>query len=895
MEEAGFSIYPGERIEVSGQFELLRIASGCCELYAVELASEKQIFLMELKAGEAVFAIDDKHVGMFIYAKEETMLCPANPDDYGERELGHLLREWYRKLVQIPFVAKEALNSREAREYWEDIQQRLTCMKYQELTMLWDERQHSFAARLARRFAQMAEEKEKRIARTRHYQDKLLDVSINNLLGRDVLEPVRENSRQQDEVSFVVRLAARALRMPTENIDLKPELAAKLDQMGLLKRLLQKGNMSMRLVSLSEDWFKKDSGVLLGYYGEHKELAALMPASEKSYIMYTYSQQDGIAVDEQIAREIDIDGFQCYAGFPARRLKMRDLLRFMFDHCWKRDYRAIILCSLVAGIIPLLSPIITETIFSDIIPIRDYVGLAAVTQIMLLTSFTTAALSLVRTIAVLRITNHLDMSVEAALWSRLLQLPTRFFRRFETGELMQRMNGIEAVKELATGQFVGQAFNFVFSFWSIGLMFWYSWKLTVEALAVWAVYMLVVVFIYRRLIHFQREMLKASNRTAGILQQIFSGLAKFRVHGAEVQAFHLWSQIFGEEWRWKMRLRWQGNYNGIIGAVQPFVLTMLLYYTAVYGMQEMTATGQKVSTMSYPEFLAFQAAFSSFNSTVVGIIPLAAKFFTIKPHLDNLRPIMEEVPEVTDDKQDADILTGAIRIEHLSFGYDDDLPDVLSDINLDIKAGEHVAIVGKSGCGKSTLMRLLLGMEIPKRGAIYYDNQDMQELNLSSVRSQMGVVLQNGQLMTGDIYTNIVGTSPLSIDDAWEAAELAGIADDIEAMPMGMHTVISEGSGNISGGQRQRIMIARALAGRPAIIMLDEATSALDNRTQSIVTESLNRIKATRIVIAHRLSTIREADRIVVIDGGRVAEQGSFAELMKQNGIFAKLAQRQMA
>lgn len=399
-------------------------------------------------------------------------------------------------------------------------------------------------------------------------------------------------------------------------------------------------------------------------------------------------------------------------------------------------------------------------------------------------------------------------------------------------------------------------------------MLWYSWKLTLEALAVWAVYLVVVAFIYRRLINFQREMLQASNQTAGLLQQIFTGLAKFRVHGAEAQAFYLWSKVFGVEWKWKIKLRWQGNYNGIIGAVQH---------------------------ISYPQFLAFQAAFSSFNGTVVGIVPLVAQFFTIKPHVDNLRPILEEVPEVTEDKLDADVLTGAVRIEHLTFSYGDDMPDVLKDISLDIRAGENVAIVGKSGCGKSTLLRLLLGMEMPKRGVIYYDYQDMQELNLASVRCQLGVVLQNGQLMTGDIYTNIVGTSPLTMEDAWEAAELAGIAEDIRAMPMGMHTVISEGSGNISGGQRQRILIARAIAGRPDIIMLDEATSALDNRTQAIVTESLNRMKATRIVIAHRLSTIREAERIVVIDDGRVAEQGSFDELMAMDGMFAQLAKRQMA
>ena len=272
-----------------------------------------------------------------------------------------------------------------------------------------------------------------------------------------------------------------------------------------------------------------------------------------------------------------------------------------------------------------------------------------------------------------------------------------------------------------------------------------------------------------------------------------------------------------------------------------------------------------------------------------------AQVFKLRPSIENLQPILDEVPEVADDKMDAEMLTGSITVEHLSFSYGENMPDVLRDLNLKINAGENVAIVGKSGCGKSTFIRLLLGFETPKSGAIYYDNQDLSELNLSSVRSQMGVVLQNGQLMSGDIFTNIVGTTALTMEDAWTAAESAGIADDIKKMPMGMQTVISEGSSNISGGQRQRILIARALAAKPSILVFDEATSALDNRTQAIVTESLNKLQTTRIVIAHRLSTIRECDRIIVFDKGQIAESGTFDELVSQNGIFADLAKRQTA
>jgi ATP-binding cassette subfamily C protein len=276
-------------------------------------------------------------------------------------------------------------------------------------------------------------------------------------------------------------------------------------------------------------------------------------------------------------------------------------------------------------------------------------------------------------------------------------------------------------------------------------------------------------------------------------------------------------------------------------------------------------------------------------------MPVLEQLSAIRPLLENLQPVLDEAPEAAEEKQEADLLSGAFEARHLSFSYGEGLPEVLHDVSFRVAAGEHVAIVGRSGCGKSTLVRLLLGFESPTSGAVYYDGQDLADLDLPSVRTQMGVVLQNGQLMTGDIYHNIVGASDLTLDDAWAAAEAAGIADEIREMPMQMQTIVSEGSTNISGGQRQRILIAKALAMKPAIIVCDEATSALDNRTQAIVTDSLDRLKVTRIVVAHRLSTIRRADRILVLDGGQIAESGSFDELMEKDGLFASFVKRQVA
>ncbi|MBR1730584.1 MAG: ATP-binding cassette domain-containing protein, partial [Selenomonadaceae bacterium] len=466
---------------------------------------------------------------------------------------------------------------------------------------------------------------------------------------------------------------------------------------------------------------------------------------------------------------------------------------------------------------------------------------------------------------------------------------TKFFRKFTSGELAQRMGGIQEIKSLISGEFVATVFNIIFSFWSLFLMCYYSVKLTAIAFVIWIIYCLIMILIYRRVVLFQTNLIEAKNNTSGIVQQIFTGLAKFRIQGAEEQAYYLWSKAFGEEWKWNKKLRWQENYNLIISSIQPFILTMILYYVTFNSMKDPNGG------IGYAQFLAFQSAFTGFNATLNSFIPLIGKFFTMKPHIENLRPILDAEPEIAEDRIDADVLTGAIEVNHVTFAYDENLPDVLHDVSFRISAGENVAIVGKSGCGKSTLIRLLLGFEEPKQGAVYYDGQDLAELSLPSVRSQMGVVLQNGQLMTGDIFTNIVGTTALTMEDAWAAAESAGIADDIRKMPMGMQTVISEGSSNISGGQRQRILIARALAAKPSILIFDEATSALDNRTQAIVTESVDKLHATRIVIAHRLSTIRNCDRILVMDKGRLVESGSFDELVAQGGLFAGLVKRQVA
>jgi ABC-type bacteriocin/lantibiotic exporter with double-glycine peptidase domain len=294
------------------------------------------------------------------------------------------------------------------------------------------------------------------------------------------------------------------------------------------------------------------------------------------------------------------------------------------------------------------------------------------------------------------------------------------------------------------------------------------------------------------------------------------------------------------------------------------------------------------------QFLAFMATFTQFLIAMLYFSTALTSVFGIVPLYERAAPILHEMPEVVAAKSDPGPLSGAIEVNQIHFGYSSDGPLALQDVCLSVRPGQFVAIVGPSGSGKSTLLRLLLGFERPHGGSIYYNGKDLTALNLQKVRQQMGVVLQDGVLMRGPLYLNIIGSLPLTIDDAWRAARMAAVDLDIKEMPMGMHTVVSEGGRGFSGGQRQRIMIARAIARNPRFLFFDEATSALDNETQAVVNSSLECLQTTRVVVAHRLTTIRRADCIYVLDKGRVVQQGTFEELIAQEGLFREMARRQM-
>ena len=379
-----------------------------------------------------------------------------------------------------------------------------------------------------------------------------------------------------------------------------------------------------------------------------------------------------------------------------------------------------------------------------------------------------------------------------------------------------------------------------------------------------------------------KRIMEKSAAESGMTYSLVTGVQKIKLAGAEKRAFARWANAYAPVAKFSYDPPMILKLVSVFSTSISLIGTLVIYFFTI-------RTG-----VSLADYYAFNAAYGMVLGAFSSLVGMVSTFARIKPMMEMVEPILGTAPEIDESKQVVTRLSGGIELNNISFRYSEDMPMVLDNISLKIRPGQYVAIVGKTGCGKSTLMRLLLGFEKPLKGAVYYDGRDLETLDKKSVRRKIGVVMQDGKLFQGDIFSNITISAPwLTMEDAWEAAEMSGIAEDIRHMPMGMHTLISEGSGGVSGGQRQRLLIARAIAPKPKVLMFDEATSALDNITQKTVSQSLDNLKCTRIVIAHRLSTIRQCDRIIVLDQGRIMEDGSYDELIAKDGYFAELVARQ--
>ncbi|PMB14638.1 NHLP bacteriocin export ABC transporter permease/ATPase subunit [Fischerella thermalis] len=655
-----------------------------------------------------------------------------------------------------------------------------------------------------------------------------------------------------------------------------------------LEAIARASRVRMRRISLADKWWKKDSGPVLTYTKDDHPVA-ILPISDNRYEIFDPLERTRTRVDERSAANLAPTGYVFYRPFPDTKFKIQDLLQFALRGHFK-ELIYIMLAGVITTVLGMLTPQATAILIDNAIPDANRGLLTQIGLGLLAVTFGQTMFELTQAFAIIRLQTFAESSTQAAVWDRLLNLQASFFRQYSVGDLKSRVSSISQIHQKLSSTVIKSIFSSFFSLLNLGLLFYYSATLALLACFVAVVNIGITLFSGILTVQKFRPLLELEGQIFGVMVQLINGVSKIRVSGAESRAFAYWSRQYTHQL--KLMLRTQSIEDGVtfITKVLPPLTNALLFWVAASMIQDSPEGGG----LSTGIFLAFNAAFGSFIGGATSLSTTVVDIMRVLPMWKRAEPILTAIPEITASKTDPGRLSGKLLVDHVVFRYRDDGPLTLDDVTIKAEPGEYIALVGPSGSGKSTLFRLLLGFDHPESGTIYYDGQDLAGLDVNAVRRQLGVVMQNSRMMSGSIFDNIASGAMITMEEAWDAARASGLADDIETMPMGMHTVVSEGATNLSGGQRQRLLIARALVLKPRILLFDEATSALDNRTQAIVSESLERLQVTRIAIAHRLSTIRNAHRIYVLQGGRVVQQGSFDELAQQQGLFAQLMARQM-
>lgn len=648
-----------------------------------------------------------------------------------------------------------------------------------------------------------------------------------------------------------------------------------------LRLIAQASGFRFREVALQGTWWQKEGAALLVWRDANKQpLAAVWDRT--GYQLVDPISGERQAIDLALAADLLPNGFMFYPSLPGA-LNPKSLISFTFSGL-RSELRRIVRSGVLAVLIGLLVPVATGVIVGTAIP-QGRIGLALQMSILVVAAaIGTSAFRVAGSIATIRATTVADSRLQAAIWDRVLRLPAHFFRLYSTGDLARRALGVEEARQVLTLSALGGLQSGLFAGISFLLMFFYDAALAVYGLVFAAAVLAVMAAIVRRQLTYLYEFREAEGRVTGRVVDTLAGINKLRLAAAEERAFARWADAFAVQ----QRANWKS------GRVRAFHLVVTAIVPAIGILGMIVVAGTRGSTIDLAAFAAFNAAFGQFIAAIAVLGLSLSLVVEVLPLVRRAAPLLQAKPEVDQAKDDPGELTGRIEIRDLSFRYRRDGPFVLQGIDISIAPGEFVAIVGPSGSGKSTLVRLLLGFEVPEHGAVLYDSRDVKLLDIRLVRRQIGAVLQDARLTPGSLYENIAGASILPDEDVMAAAAQAGLADDIAQLPMGLETFISEDSGSLSGGQRQRVVIARALVGKPAILLFDEATSALDNRTQAVIRDSLDKLAVTRVIIAHRLSTVRHADRILVLDQGHIVESGSFDQLMARKGEFYRLAAQQL-
>ena len=649
-----------------------------------------------------------------------------------------------------------------------------------------------------------------------------------------------------------------------------------------LDYLLTSSDIMYRKVDLESGWRKDAMGAMITSL---KESGAVITVLRNSAGMYVYRDPANgrkVRVTAAEEKKISQEAYCFYRPLPLRKITLRDLFTFMWNTLRISDIMAFAAAALAITLVGTFMPRMNHILMEEVVSYGSSRLLGAVVSFMFFATVGSFLLTIIRQLLLSRIQIKLSVNMEAAAMMRVLSLPMDFFKSYSSGELKQHLDYMSSLCDTLVSSIFSAGLTGIFSLIYLTQIFSYARSLVVPSLIVTILTLALSLGANFLQSGRNREQMDLTAKEKGLTFSLINGIEKIRLSGAENRVFSKWLDHYTLVADLKFNPPVLIRLNSVFTAAITLAGTIVMYYVAVK------------SGVSVADYYAFNSAYAYISGAFSAISSVALTAATVKPSLEILKPLMEAEPEKQTGREAVTGITGSLELSHVSFRYDKEGRKVLDDLTLKIPARQYVAIVGKTGCGKSTLLKLLLGFETPEQGDIFYDRKSIRTLDLVSLRRCIGTVLQEGDLFSGSIFENITISAPnLTLDDAWAAAEIADIADDIRAMPMGMSTMLSEGAGGISGGQRQRIMIARAVAPKPKLLLLDEATSALDNITKKQASEALDKMRCTRIVIAHRLSTIRNCDRILVMDSGRIAEDGTYDELIEKNGLFAELVERQ--
>lgn len=658
-----------------------------------------------------------------------------------------------------------------------------------------------------------------------------------------------------------------------------------------IEAIARASHIRVRRISLGTDWWTHDQGPLLGYLQLGDRPVALLPLKSGHYRLFDPEAQTSSPMSDRLATQLSPIAYTFYRSFPHHILSIWEIVRLTSQGLENALFK-LLWVGVIATLVGMFTPVATGFLIDQTIPNANQRVLLQVGFGLFSASLGVAIFQLAQRQILLNLQTTTDLAIQSAVWDRLLKLKLSFFRQYSIGDLKNRVAAIGHIRALLSGATLPTLFTSLFSLLNVLLLFFYSANLAWIAIIIAGVALLVNNTI-RLMARQQLRALQAlEGDLFGTVVQIIGGIAKLRVAGAEHRAFAYWAQHYRQQLALVVSTQFLEDCLTVFNTVLPTLSSILFFW---FTIDLITSSSIQSTGLSTGAFLGFNAAFGTF---IAGVTSLSDRLFNMVQASilwERTRPILVAQLEVDESNADPGQLSGHLQLDRVTFRYRPNGPLILDRITLRAAPGEFIALVGPSGSGKSTIIRLVLGFETPQHGTIYYDGQDLSKLDLRAVRRQLGVVLQNGRINSASLLENIAAGALITLDEAWDAAKRAGFAEDIQAMPMGMHTIISEGGSNLSGGQRQRLLIARALVLNPKILILDEATSALDNLTQAVISHHLEQLQMTRIAIAHRLSTIRNADRIYVLDHGSIVQQGTFEQLVDQPGIFQKMMMRQIA